>query len=119
MSRPKQIIKEEDVSKLALDGCSTSEIALIVGCNDRTLLNRFSKLLAKKRAERRQWLREQQNEAAKKGNPTILIWLGKQELDQVDKRPPPEQSSAYLDAMDFASAEHDRANPFTPGPIEE
>src|SRR5271157_516441 len=103
MGRPQKSIDEEAVAELALAGCSTSEIALIVGCDDQTLHRRFAKVIAKKRAERRKWLRDQQNAAANKGNPAMLIWLGKQELDQVDKKPPPERSSTYIDAMDVAS----------------
>ncbi len=106
--------EEETVAELASAGCSTEDIALIVGCSEKKLRKRYSKLITIARAERRKRILEQQNAAAEKANPTILIWLGKQELDRVDKRPAPEQSSAYLDAMDAASAEHVRANPGTP-----
>ncbi|MGO9812329.1 MAG: hypothetical protein ACLP53_16345 [Isosphaeraceae bacterium] len=114
MDQPKKKLEEATVVGLASAGCSTSDIALIVGCSERMLHKRFSKIIARARAERRWWLLDQQNAAAEKGKATILIWLGKVELDQVDKKPPPEPGAAYLDAMDAASAEHDRANPGTP-----
>jgi len=93
MGRPQKNIDEEAVAELAFAGCSTNEIALIVGCDDQTLHRRLAKVIAKKRAVRRKWLCEQQNAAAKKGNPTILNWLGKQELHQVDKKRKADSSS--------------------------
>ena len=95
-------------------GAAPVTLRLIAGCSERMLHKRFSKIIARARAERRWWLLDQQNAAAEKGNATILIWLGKVELDQVHKKPPPEPGAAYLDAMDAASAEHDRANPGPP-----
>ena len=47
----------------------------------------YKKRIARARAERRRRILEGQNSAAAKGNATILIWLGKVELDQVDKKP--------------------------------
>ncbi len=116
--RPKKNFEEKMASDLTFVDFSNSEMALIVGCNERMLRNRLSKPLVKRRAERRKWIREQQNAAAKKGNATVRIRLGNQQLHQVHKKLS-EQSSAYPDAMDVASAEYDRANPLTPGPIEE
>jgi hypothetical protein len=101
------------VSELALAGCSTADIALLAGCGKTKLHQVHKKTIAKARAERRKQILENQNAAAAKGNATILIWLGKVELDQVDKKPRPEPVDAYLDAMDAASAHHDRANPRT------
>jgi len=116
VARPRLKLDEAAIGDLAYIGCSTNEIALIVGCDDQTLHNRFSKLLAKKRAERRRDLRQLQLEAARSKNPAMLIWLGKQELDQVETKPAPEQSNLFLDAMDLASSQHDRADGGTPGP---
>jgi len=85
MARPKKVIDEELVAQLAFDGASNREIAAIVGCDDKTIANRFSALAAKKRAERRVQLRKAQTSAALAGNGTMLVWLGKQELDQRDR----------------------------------
>jgi hypothetical protein len=106
------------VSELAVAGCSNSDIALLVGCCQTNLLKRHKKLIAKARAQRRKQILENQNAAAAKGNATILIWLGKVELEQVDKKPRPEPVNVFLDAMDAASEKHDHSNPSTPGPLE-
>lgn len=84
MGRPKRDIDEDRVAELAFQGASVNEIALAIGVDDQTLHNRYSKLIAKKKAERRIWLKEQQNRVAEEGNPTMLIWLGKTELGQAE-----------------------------------
>jgi DNA-binding CsgD family transcriptional regulator len=117
--QPEQKSEADEVTLLASAGCSNEDIAVLVGCSEKKLHKRYNKLIARARAERRKQILANQNEAAAKGNATILIWLGKVELDQIDKKPRPEPVNAYLDAMDAASAEHDRADPRTPGPIEE
>lgn len=88
MARPKLVIDEAKIEALALAGASTNEIALILDVDDQTLHNRFSKFIEKKRAERRVQLREWQAKAAQEGNPAMLIWLGKNQLGQVDKHEP-------------------------------
>jgi DNA invertase Pin-like site-specific DNA recombinase len=47
MGRPQKNIDEEAVAELAFAGCSTNEIALIVGCDDQTLHRRLAKVIAK------------------------------------------------------------------------
>src|SRR5271157_425335 len=79
MGRLHKNIDEEAVAELAFAGCSTNEIALGVGCDDQTLHRRFAKVVAKKRAERRKWLRDQQNAVANKGNPAIEYYVGTQD----------------------------------------
>ncbi len=71
MDQPKKKLEEATVVGLASAGCSTSDIALIANCSERTLHKRFSKIIARVRGERRWWLLDQQN-AAEKGNATIL-----------------------------------------------
>lgn len=84
MGRPKKDIDEDKVAGLAFDGASNREIGDILGCDDKTVASRFSALLRKKRAERRLGLRRAQTLAALGGNGTMLVWLGKQELEQRD-----------------------------------
>lgn len=84
MGRPKKDIDEDKVAGLAFDGASDREIGDILGCDHKTVANRFSPILRKKRAERRLRLRIAQTEAAIAGNGTMLVWLGKQELEQRD-----------------------------------
>jgi DNA-binding CsgD family transcriptional regulator len=85
VARAKKDIDEDRVAQMAYDGASDREIGDILGCDHKTVANRFSPLLRKKRAERRLDLRRVQTEIAKQGNAVLLIWLGKQELGQVDK----------------------------------
>jgi len=85
MARPKLNIDPKLVQDLASIGCKTSEIAIVVGCSVDTLDGRFSEELAKGRENLKISLRRWQLEAAKKGNTSMLIWLGKQLLQQTDK----------------------------------
>jgi len=77
-----QIVK---MSKLALNGCQNGTIASIMDIPKNTLLDNCRLLLSKKRAERKNKLRTLQMTAARKGNPALLIFLGKNELEQADK----------------------------------
>lgn len=85
MSRPLLPIDEELVLSLASIMCSNKEIAAIVGCCVDTLTDRFSDILDKGRQTGRTTLRREQFKAAVGGNVVMLIWLGKQYLDQQDK----------------------------------
>lgn len=73
------------VQDLAAIGCKTTEIASIVGCSVDTLDRRFADEMEKGRANLRMSLRRWQLEAAKKGSTAMLIWLGKQILQQTEK----------------------------------
>lgn len=84
---PKRLeLDEAKVAELALAGASNRDIAAIIGCDESTVRSRFPAILTKQRALRRQRIREAQDKAALAGNPAMLIWLGKQELGQVDKQ---------------------------------
>lgn len=74
------------ISRLALNGCQNNTIATIMDIDGETLLRHFKELMTKKRCERKNNLRKMQNMAAKKGNPALLIFLGKNELGQADKQ---------------------------------
>ena len=69
---------EQQVMAAAFQGSPDREIAGILGCAESTLRARFSAELRKQRALRRLAIRSWQQSAAKKGNPAMLIWLGKQ-----------------------------------------
>jgi hypothetical protein len=84
--RPHVSVDEATVARLAFAGCKNSEIAFVVGCDDQTLKNNYSRILDKKRAERKAAIRAKQTERALAGDTTLLIWLGKVELEQVDKQ---------------------------------
>lgn len=85
MARPEKPIDGEIVLKLASFGCTTKDIADVLKCSDQTLNRRFSEELAEGRAKLRNRLRAKQIDVALSGNVAMLIWLGKQLLDQTDK----------------------------------
>lgn len=77
----------DEMGRLVMDGnAKNSEIALHFGVDDETIKKNYSRFLDKKRAERRVWLRSCQTKQARLGNSAMLIWLGKQELDQADRQ---------------------------------
>ena len=85
MPRQKLKIDKEKVEQLASFGCTTSEIASVLGWDEATIRKRFSEYLTKGKEKGKIRLRQMQWKAADKGNVTMLIWLGKQILGQADK----------------------------------
>jgi hypothetical protein len=95
--RPRQFSGEElsnikeQVRRMSERGCTNEDISLYIGCSHDTLTRRFAGVIKKGRAVLRLALREAQIKVAiKQNNPTMLIWLGKQLLDQ--KNDPPSNS---------------------------
>lgn len=84
--RPPLEIDEEMVEKLASICCTMNEMASILECSVDTLERRFADIIEKGRSKGKSSLRRKQYEVAMGGNPTMLIWLGKQQLGQTDKR---------------------------------
>ena len=76
-----------EMKELAFAGCQTGTIASIMDISEDTLHSRkdIQGFLTKARAERKFNLLQHQNKAAGKGNPALLIFLGKNILDQTDK----------------------------------
>jgi hypothetical protein len=91
--RPRIEVPWSDVEKLCGLQCTQDEIALFTGISVDTLDRAakrehgvsFAEYFRQKRGTGRIALRRAQWQAAQKGNPTMLIWLGKQHLDQKDK----------------------------------
>jgi hypothetical protein len=75
-------IDEDEVRRLGMIGCTDRDISVWFGCDEQTIANRFSDILAKAREGTRQRLRKKQLEMALNGDRTMLIWLGKQMLGQ-------------------------------------
>lgn len=95
--RPIIELTEKDwntVEKLCSLHCTGEEIAGILDVDYDTLNTRikekygygFSDYFKKKSAKGSASLRRRQYELAMDGNPTMLVWLGKQYLGQVDKQ---------------------------------
>lgn len=88
MARPLLDIDEDSVEKLAAIHCTMEEIASVVGCSVDTLERRFADTIKKGRDKGKTSLKRWQWKLAEKGNGTMLIWLGKQYLDQSDQPAP-------------------------------
>ncbi len=85
MRGKKDISIEKQVEKLSSCGLTNKEIADVLGYDDTTLKRKFENFLIKGRAVLKQKLKRKQIEVAMKGNVSMLIWLGKQYLDQSEK----------------------------------
>ena len=90
IGRPLAKIDEKQVGELAYKGLSNNKMAALLDVEDSTLISRFKKLLAKKRAERTLHIHERQmamlNGPIGPGSAgTMAVWLGKNELGQTDK----------------------------------
>ena len=87
MARPKKYnIDTEQVEKLASFGCTNIEIASVFGCDESLIRKSYSEFLIKGREKGKVRLRQLQWKAAEAGSHTMLIWLGKQILNQSDKK---------------------------------
>lgn len=97
LALPKIIsIDWDQVDKMCAIHCTGEEQAAILGIDYDTLNRRckkekkrsFADYFAEKRSSGRMSLRRKQYTVAMDGNPTMLIWLGKNWLGQSDQREP-------------------------------
>ncbi len=86
MGRPLKDIDPEQVKKLAAIQCTMIEMAHVLSCSVDTLENRFSDIIKEGRSQGTMSLKRKQYEVAISGNVSMLIWLGKQHLGQVEKQ---------------------------------
>ena len=77
-------VPPDEVELMAKIGSTDREIAEHFGITDSTLRYNFTDYLVKGRRELTQRLRQAQLRVAFEGNPTLLIWLGKQILGQTE-----------------------------------
>jgi len=75
-------VPPDEVELMAKIGCTDSEIADHFNIKDDTLRRNFADNITKGRSELKQRLRKAQLKVAFEGNPTMLIWLGKNILGQ-------------------------------------
>lgn len=115
--RPKKEIDFDMVDNLLGIMCTGEEVADILGVDYDTLNARikeqfkvsFSDYIREKQSKGKASLRRRQYlTAVEEGNPTMLIWLGKQYLGQKDKQEPiPAKEQAddtrFLDAIGKAA----------------
>lgn len=90
MGRPKiefTAIDAKRIAALARCHCPDHEIAAYMGVGEMTIKRHFGPLLKAQRDAGKCNLRRWQFAAAKKGNVTAMIWLGKQVLGQREPMP--------------------------------
>ena len=78
----KKVVDPKLVYKLASVGMKNSEISEWFGIDDSTLAYNFKQELTKGRLNLNLSLRQAQIQTALSGNPTMLIWLGRNLLGQ-------------------------------------
>ena len=91
--RPKAIIDWDVVIAHIKAQCSAVGIASLFGISVDTLYNRckednnidYSVFSDQKKAEGKELLRKKQYDVAMEGDKTMLVWLGKQYLEQKEK----------------------------------
>ncbi len=71
-----------EVERMASLGAPVHMIADALGISEKSVHRKFDRVLRKARALRRVRLLGLQWASAEKGNPALLIWLGKNELAQ-------------------------------------
>jgi len=93
MARPKTIIDWSKVDKYLQAQCNGTGIAGLLGiapitlyraCEEKYKVN-FEAYSAQKKGEGKELLRGKQYQVAMEGDKTMLVWLGKQYLEQKDK----------------------------------
>ena len=90
--RPRIELDIDKVEALARIGCTHDEIGAVLGVSHDTIQDRikrdveFSVAYKRGKDTGKMTLRRMQWSAAKAGNITMMIWLGKQILSQTDKR---------------------------------
>ncbi|MCW1885609.1 hypothetical protein OKA04_12795 [Luteolibacter flavescens] len=114
--RPAKEFDLAEVEKLGMLGATAAEMAAWFNVGVRTVERRMG---MKEGDFRRSYdrgfgrlkisLRRQQIEAAKGGNVTMLIWLGKQLLEQADKREIKEEATVTQQAGPLALTPEDEA----------
>ena len=85
MGRPKKELDEDVIAKLSQIGCTQEEIGSVIGISARTLQRRYADLVSENKNIGKASLRKKLWEKALKGDPKLLIWLSKNELNMVDK----------------------------------
>ena len=83
--RPLAKVDPATVQALARIHCTYPEMAAVLNCDERTLRRRFARLIEKGKEEGKASLRRMQFKAAEGGNTTMMIWLGKNHLGQMDE----------------------------------
>ena len=85
IGRPKADLDLEILANLSQIGCTQEEIAGIMGTSVRTLIRHHAELIAMNKNKGKASLRKKLWDGALKGNPHLLVWLSKNELNMAEK----------------------------------
>jgi len=114
IGRNKTAVPPDEVEMMASLGCTDREIAAYFGVKEDTLRRHFADYLIKGRHQLKTTLRQAQLRVALEGNPTMLIWLGKNVLNQNDagttnddRRPLPWTDDMDEDTLEDEQEEQD------------
>jgi hypothetical protein len=95
MARPHIELDEDKIIELASKGLSQKQLAAIFNCSEDTLQRNYAVAIKTGWELRNGSLMQRQYEVAMSGNPTMLIWLGKQYLNQSDKESKPDTGENF------------------------
>jgi len=82
--RKRAQVDVQQLIKLAEIGCSTNEMGKFFGCDGSVIRRHYSTLLDQVKTRTKARLRQAQLDSALNGDKVMLIWLGKQMLNQSD-----------------------------------
>lgn len=107
MARKNKLINEAKVAEYAAALMADDVIARLVDCDEKTLDKHCSKLIRRHKDLTRLALHQAQLKEALDGNTTLLIWLGKQYLNQRDIVSAPEEIDKVVNVI-IQTAENKR-----------
>jgi len=103
MARPRKVIDETLLRKLAVIHCNQEEMSSVLGVSVDTLQRRYAAQIKEGRAEGKMSLRRKMWEMALNGNVSLLIWLSKNELGFSDKVEQKQDVQAKVEAIEYVA----------------
>ena len=86
IGRPKKELDKDIIANLSQIGCTQEEIGGVMGISARSLQRNYAEIIEVNKNKGKASLRKKMWEnAIKRGNPNMMIWLSKNELNMRDK----------------------------------
>ena len=104
MGRPKKEFTDEQIKQIdecALINCKDNQIATLMGIPSNTFKKHFGQRCIQKRAEGQRAKMQQQYDNK---TPTMLIWWGKQHLEQSDRQELTGKGGGPIEIVSFKRA---------------
>ena len=99
------------IEEMARDQCKDLTISGALGIADDTFKREFAEITHKQRCKGKIELHKLQTKRARNGSDTMLIWLGKQHLEQKDKQDIAHNGTVNLHVVSYRDAESAGFNP--------